>query len=36
MIGKLLFLLRAPVQRLANVLRAPVRDLALVLKQVPE
>jgi len=36
MIGKLLFLLRAPMQRLATVLQAPVRDLALVLKQVPK
>jgi large subunit ribosomal protein L10 len=34
MIGKLMFLLRAPLQRLATVLQAPLRDLALVLKQV--
>lgn len=34
MIGKLMFLLRAPVQRLATVLQAPVRNLGLVLKQV--
>jgi len=34
LIGKLMFLLRAPLQRLATVLQAPLRDLALVLKQV--
>ncbi len=34
MLGKMLFLLKAPLQRLATVLKAPVRDLALVLKQV--
>jgi large subunit ribosomal protein L10 len=34
MLGKLLFLLRAPLQRLAIVLKAPVRDLAVVLKQI--
>jgi large subunit ribosomal protein L10 len=34
MLGKLLFLLKAPLQRLATVLKAPVRDLGLVLKQV--
>jgi large subunit ribosomal protein L10 len=34
MIGRLMFLLKAPVQRLATVLKAPVRDLYLVLKQV--
>jgi len=34
MLGKLLFLLKAPLQRFAIVLKAPVRDLALVLKQV--
>lgn len=34
MIGKLLFLLMAPLQRLASVLKAPVRDLAFVLKQI--
>lgn len=34
LLGKLLFLLKAPMQRLAMVLKAPVRDLALVLKQI--
>jgi large subunit ribosomal protein L10 len=34
MIGKLLFLLMAPLQRFATVLKAPLRDLGLVLKQV--
>jgi large subunit ribosomal protein L10 len=34
LLGRLLFLLKAPVQRLASTLRAPLRDLALVLKQV--
>ena len=34
MLSRLLFLLRAPLQRLATVLTAPVRDLGLVLKQV--
>ena len=34
MLGKLLFLLKAPLQKLATVLKAPVRDLGLVLKQV--
>ena len=34
MLGRLLFLLRAPLQRFATVLKAPVRDLALVLRQV--
>ncbi len=34
MLGKVLFLLKAPLQRLATVLKAPVRDLVLVLKQV--
>ena len=34
MLGKLLFLLKAPLQRLATVLKAPVRDLGLVLNQV--
>ncbi|NWG12486.1 MAG: 50S ribosomal protein L10 [Acidobacteria bacterium] len=34
MLGRLLFLLRAPLQRFATVLKAPVRDLVLVLKQV--
>ncbi len=34
MLSKLVFLLKAPVQRLATVLKAPVRDLGLVLKQI--
>lgn len=34
LIGKLLFLLMAPVQQLASVLKAPVRNLALALKQI--
>ncbi len=34
MLGKLLFLLKAPLQRLATAMKAPVRDLVLVLKQV--
>jgi large subunit ribosomal protein L10 len=34
MIGKLLFLLMAPLQRFATVLKAPLRDLGLVLNQV--
>lgn len=34
LLGKLIFLLKAPVQRLAAVLKAPVRDLALVLRQI--
>ena len=34
MLGKLLFLLKAPLQRFAAALKAPVRDFALVLKQV--
>ncbi len=34
LLSKLVFLLKAPVQRLATVLKAPVRDLGLVLKQV--
>jgi large subunit ribosomal protein L10 len=36
MLGRLLFLLKAPLQRLATVLQAPLRDLGLVLKQVPK
>ena len=36
MLGKLLFLLKAPLQRLHMVLRAPVRNLSLALKQVPK
>ncbi len=34
LLGKLLFLLKAPLQRLATVLKAPVRDLGLVIKQI--
>jgi large subunit ribosomal protein L10 len=34
MLGRLLFLLRAPLQRFATVLTAPVRNLGLVLNQV--
>jgi large subunit ribosomal protein L10 len=33
LLSKLVFLLKAPVQRLATVLKAPVRDVALVLQQ---
>lgn len=36
LIGKLLFLLNAPAQRLATVLNAIPRDLAIVMKQVSE
>lgn len=36
LIGKLLYLLKAPAQRLATVLNAIPRDLAVVLKQVSE
>ena len=36
MLGKLLFLLKAPLQRFATVLKAPLRDLGLVLKQIPK
>jgi large subunit ribosomal protein L10 len=36
MLSKLVFLLKAPVQRLATVLKAPVRNLSLVVKQVPK
>jgi large subunit ribosomal protein L10 len=36
MLSKLVFLLKAPLQRLDTVLKAPVRNLALVLKQVPK
>ncbi len=36
LIGKLLFLLNAPAQRLATVLNAVPRDLAIVLKQTSE
>ncbi len=34
MLGKLAFLLKAPVQRLATVLKAPIRNLSLVLRQI--
>jgi len=34
LIGKLMFLLNAPVQRLATVLNAPIRNLAVVLGQI--
>ncbi len=34
MLSKLVFLLKAPLQRLNMVLKAPVRNLSLVLKQV--
>lgn len=34
LLGKLVFLLKAPLQRLAGALKSPARDLALVLKQV--
>ncbi len=34
LLGKFLFLLKVPLQRLATVLKAPVRDLGLVLKQI--
>jgi large subunit ribosomal protein L10 len=34
MLSKLVFLLKAPLQRFANVLMAPIRDLGLVMKQV--
>ncbi len=36
LIGKLLFVLKAPIQNLAYVLKAPVQNLALVLKSVSE
>jgi len=36
MLSRLVFLLKAPLQRLNTVLRAPLRDLVLVLKQVGE
>ncbi len=36
LLGKLVFLLKAPLQRLAGALKSPARDLALVLKQVPK
>lgn len=34
LLSKLVFLLKAPVQRLATVLKAPVRDLGMVLNQI--
>jgi large subunit ribosomal protein L10 len=34
MLSKLVFLLKAPLQRLGTVLKAPVRNLGLVLKQI--
>jgi large subunit ribosomal protein L10 len=34
MLGRLVFLLKAPLQRLTTVLKAPVRNLGLVMKQV--
>ncbi len=34
LLSKLVFLLKAPLQRLAGVLKAPARDLVLVLNQV--
>jgi large subunit ribosomal protein L10 len=36
LLSKLVFLLKAPLQRFAGALKAPVRDLALALKQVPK
>ena len=36
LLSKLVFLLKAPLQRLGGALKAPVRDLALALKQVPK
>jgi len=36
MLGKLVFLLKAPIQRLHMVLKAPLRNLSLALKQVPK
>jgi large subunit ribosomal protein L10 len=34
LLSRLVFLLQAPLQKLAGVLRAPLRDLTLVMKQV--
>ncbi len=34
LLGKLVFLLKAPLQRLVGALKAPARDLVLVMKQV--
>ena len=34
LLGKLMFLFKAPVQRLASVMRAPLRDLVVVLKAI--
>lgn len=36
MLSKLVFLLKAPLQRFDTVLKAPLRNLALVLKQKPQ
>jgi large subunit ribosomal protein L10 len=36
LLSRLVFLLKAPLQRLAGALKSPARDLALVLKQVPK
>jgi large subunit ribosomal protein L10 len=36
LLSKLVFLLKAPLQRLAGALKAPARDLALLLKQVKQ
>lgn len=36
MLGRLVFLLKAPLRKLHTVLTAPVRNLNLVLKQVPK
>jgi large subunit ribosomal protein L10 len=36
LLGRLVFLLKAPLQRLAGALKSPARDLALALKQVPK
>ncbi len=34
LLGRLAYVLKAPMQRLATVLKAPVRDLAMVVKQI--
>ena len=34
MLGKVAFLLKAPLQKLHMVLKAPLRDLSLVLRQI--
>jgi len=36
LLSKVLFLLKAPVQRFATVMKAPLRDLVVVLKQIPK